>query len=156
MIHQLHFEQIIPAPLDEVWDFFSDAKNLSVLTPKEMNMKVISELGEGQIFEGMEIAYFVSPLFRIPMYWKTKIIKVQAKHQFIDVQQKGPFKLWHHTHTFTEVENGVLMTDDIQYQLPFAPLGDLVHKPLVRKNLLDLFEHRKKMCDSLFPKKMTI
>lgn len=152
MIYQLRFEQFIPATLDEVWNFFSNAKNLSVLTPKEMNMKVVSELSQSQLFEGMQIAYFVSPLFRIPIYWETEIIKVEQKHQFIDIQRRGPFKIWHHTHTFIELDNGVKMIDEIRYQLPLGIIGNLFHKPLVRQNLLDLFAFRKDVCESLFQK----
>jgi len=150
MIHQLHYEQYISASIDDVWDFFSDANNLKKLTPPEMNMKVVSALKNTQLTECMKIAYFVSPLFKIPVYWETEIIKVEAKQQFIDIQLKGPFKLWQHTHTFVATENGVLMVDDIQYELPFGPFGELFHQPLVKKNLLNLFEYRKKVCTEIF------
>ena len=113
MKHQLYFEQFLNADIDTVWDFFSDARNLEKLTPPKMKMKVISKLDHYQLFEGMEISYFVSPLFSIPVYWKTEIIKVENKKDFIDIQVKGPFKLWKHTHQFIEQENGVMMTDSI-------------------------------------------
>lgn len=150
MIHHLYYEQFIPASIDEVWNFFSDAKNLKQLTSPEMKMKVVSKLGNTQLFEGMKIAYFVSPLFNIPMYWETEIIKVDEKHQFIDIQRKGPFKLWKHTHTFIAVENGVKMIDEIQYQLPLGKFGNLFHQSFVKKNLLELFSYRKQICIQLF------
>jgi len=150
MKHQLEFEQFIPASLDEVWQFFSDAKNLTVLTPKEMKMKVITDLPETKIFEGMRIAYYVSPLFNIPVFWETEIIKVTNQHQFIDIQLKGPFKSWKHTHTFTAKDNGVLMHDLIDYEMPFGFIGEIAHQPLVLKNLNQLFVYRKKICQEIF------
>jgi len=150
MKQQLKFEQFIPEKIETVWDFFSDSNNLLELTPKSMNMKVISDLKETKLFEGMLIQYYISPLFKIPIYWETEIIKVEKCNQFIDIQTKGPFKFWKHTHTFIEKGNGVLMIDTIEYELPFGFLGDLVHKPLVLKNLLELFEYRRKICEEKF------
>lgn len=150
MKHKLYYEQHINASIDEIWNFFSDAKNLKELTPKEMNMKVISDLKVTELFEGMKIAYFVSPLFHIPVFWETEIIKVEDKHQFIDIQKKGPFRLWKHTHTFIEIDNGVKMIDEVEYELPFGRFGDLFHQPLVLNNLEDLFDYRKKICNEIF------
>ena len=152
MKHYLKFEEAIPASLDEVWNFFSDAKNLLVLTPKDMNMRVITELENTKLFEGMRIAYYVSPLFKIPVFWETEIIKVEEQHQFIDIQLKGPFKSWKHTHTFKKIGDEVKMIDEIEYELPFGFIGDLFHKPIVLRNLKSLFEYRKGIYLNLFKK----
>lgn len=155
MKHHLKFEQIIPTSIDEVWSLFSDAKNLKNLTPKEMNMKVITDLKETKLFEGMRIAYYVSPLFKIPVFWETEIIKVKEQHQFIDIQLKGPFKSWKHTHTFKKIGDKVKMIDEIEYELPLGFVGDLFHKPLVLKNLNALFTYRKGICEELFKNKIS-
>ena len=152
MKYYLKFEEVIPASLDEVWNFFSDAKNLLFLTPKDMNMRVITELENTKLFEGMRIAYYVSPLFKIPVFWETEIIKVEEQHQFIDIQLKGPFKSWKHTHTFMKIGDEVKMIDEIEYELPFGFIGDLFHKPIVLRNLKSLFEYRKGICLNLFKK----
>lgn len=150
MKHYLKFEEVIPASLDEVWNFFSDAKNLLVLTPKDMNMKVITELENTKLFEGMRIAYYVSPLFKIPVFWETEILKVEEQHQFIDIQLRGPFKSWQHTHTFMKIGDEVKMIDEIEYELPFGFIGDLFHKPIVLRNLKSLFEYRRDICSEIF------
>jgi len=150
MKHHLYFEQYLNADIDSVWNFFSDARNLQKLTPPKMKMKVISSLDNYQLYEGMEISYFVSPLFSIPVYWKTNILKVEEKRLFIDIQEKGPFKCWKHTHQFIEKDHGVLMIDKIEYELPFGKIGDLMNKPLVLKNLNELFEYRQNVCNNLF------
>ena len=150
MKHQLHFEQVIPASIDEVWNFFSDSRNLNLLTPPEMKMKLISDLSDYNLFEGMKISYYVSPILSIPIFWETEIIKVIQLKEFIDVQNKGPFKLWKHTHQFIPKDNRVLMIDDVEYILPFGKIGNLFHRSLVYQNLIDLFEFRKKACEEIF------
>ena len=149
MKHFFKQEQLIEASLDEVWNFFADARNLKKLTPSSMNLKVISELNPYLIYEGMVIAYYVSPLFRVPMYWETEIVKVDEKRMFIDIQKKGPFKTWHHQHTFKEVENGVLMVDEVEYELPLGKIGDIFHG-IVRQNVRTLFNYRQLQIKSIY------
>lgn len=150
MKHHLKYEQFIDASMDEVWGFFSDAKNLTVLTPPEMKMKVRTELTNTKLFEGMRIAYTISPLFGIPVYWETEIVEVSKQTHFIDIQRRGPFKSWKHKHIFLPQDKGVLMVDEIEYELPFGFIGDIFHKPFVLKNLQELFRFRKEVCQKLF------
>ena len=98
----------------------------------------------------MYIDYKVKPLFGIPMSWRTEIKDVQKPNSFTDIQLKGPYRIWEHTHTFIEKENGVLMQDVVKYQLPFGPLGVLTHALLVRRKLASLFAFRKAAIDRIF------
>ncbi|QTV05733.1 SRPBCC family protein [Faecalibacter bovis] len=152
MKHHLKYEQYINASMDEVWAFFSDAKNLTVLTPDHMKMKVRTNLPDTKLFEGMRIAYTVSPLFGIPVFWETEIVEVSNHSHFVDIQLKGPFKSWKHTHTFLRQGDGVLMVDEIEYELPFGVIGNLFHESLVLKNLEELFIYRKDICQKIFLK----
>jgi ligand-binding SRPBCC domain-containing protein len=98
----------------------------------------------------MLIDYKVKPLFGIPVFWRTQIKDVQKPFSFTDIQLKGPYRLWEHTHTFIQKENGVLMQDVVKYQLPFGPLGTLAHAVLVRKKLQTLFAFRKAAIERIF------
>ncbi len=60
----------------------------------------------------------------------------------MDVQRRGPYALWHHTHTFTSDEGGTRMRDVIRYALPLGPLGRLMHRLLVRRDLEAIFAYR--------------
>ena len=42
-MYTFHRKQNIPLSLEEAWKFLSDPKNLSLLTPKEMNIKIINK-----------------------------------------------------------------------------------------------------------------
>lgn len=150
MIHQLYREQQLNCTIDEAWKFFSSANNLSKITPKEMNFIVRTKLSDDAIYEGMIINYYVSPLLNIKMSWQTKIIEVNNRKSFTDFQEKGPYKLWNHHHEFIENENGVLMKDTVDYELPLGFLGEIAHILLVKKKLKHIFDYRTQVLDKMF------
>ena len=61
---------------------------------------------------------------------------------FVDVQLRGPYRRWEHRHTFRAVDGGTQITDEVEYELPFGPLGDLVHRLVVRNQLRHIFDYR--------------
>lgn len=152
MKHQLYREQQLNCDIETAWKFFSAAGNLSKITPKEMNFIVLTEFENDEIYKGMIIDYFVSPLFGIKMKWKTEIIQVDFMKSFTDFQKKGPYKLWHHHHEFIENENGVLMKDTVDYELPLGFLGEIAHTVLVKKKLKDIFNYRFRILEERFNK----
>src|SRR6187401_257172 len=101
MIYQLNRIQQLDCDLVTAWEFFSSPHNLSRITPKEMQFKVLSDLSNQNMYEGMTIDYKISPLLGIPMRWQTKITQVDEGKSFTDFQQIGPYKLWNHFHEFT-------------------------------------------------------
>jgi ligand-binding SRPBCC domain-containing protein len=148
-MYQLKRKQLVKTDLQTCWDFFSSPKNLSVITPEKMKFTVLTEQPK-TMYEGLMIAYKVSPVLGIPMGWITEIKTVQDGVFFVDEQRKGPYKIWHHEHRFEAVEGGVLMTDIVSYTLPFGFLGKLAHWLFVRKELEAIFEYRFKKVDELF------
>jgi len=143
-------EQFLPVDINKAWDFFSSAENLAVITPPELGFKVLTSLDNQEIYEGMLIEYKVSPLFKIPLHWKTEISKVDKPHSFTDKQLKGPYKLWEHTHEFIVKGNGILMKDTVKYQLPFGIIGQLAHSLIVSKKLKHIFAYRKQILNQIF------
>lgn len=153
MKHQLYREQQLNCDKQTAWKFFSSANNLSEITPEDMNFIVLTHFDNDEIYEGMTIDYYVSPLFGIKMKWQTEIIQVDFQKSFTDFQKKGPYKLWHHHHEFIENENGVLMKDTVDYELPFGFLGEIAHSVLVKKKLENIFNYRYKVLEERFNKK---
>lgn len=142
--------QWLPVRVEQAWDFFSSAKNLSKITPEDMSFKIKTALGDEEIYEGMLIEYSVKPLFGIPLYWKTEITEVHAPNAFKDNQVKGPSALWEHTHTFTEQGNGTLMQDTVKYRMPFGFAGRLAHRLVVKKRINEIFSYRRKVLEKIF------
>ena len=150
-VFYLHAEQLLQVEIQTAWAFFSSPNNLALITPPEMGFITLTPMAEGQeIYPGMLIDYTVKPLFGIPLHWRTEIRHVQKPHSFSDIQLKGPYRLWEHTHTFTQTDKGVLMKDEVKYQLPFGAIGHLANSLLVRKKLEALFRYRKAAIERIF------
>lgn len=143
-------EQFLSTGMDTAWDFFSSAKNLALITPPEMEFKILTQMDSKDIYEGMLIDYTVKPLFGIALHWQTEIFKVNKPESFADRQLKGPYKLWEHTHTFFEKDNGILMRDEVKYQMPFGIIGQITQSLIVRKKIENIFSFREKTLNKLF------
>ena len=147
---QFKAEQFLPIDLNKAWQFFSSPNNLSIITPPEMSFKVLSEINDMEIYNGMKIDYSVKPIFGIPMHWQTEIYNVKKKQTFSDRQLKGPYKVWEHTHSFTEMKGGVMMDDVVNYQLPFWILGNIAHTLIVKNKIKNIFVYRKQVLEKIF------
>ncbi|CAN5687419.1 hypothetical protein BH23THE1_BH23THE1_20230 [soil metagenome] len=138
------FEQSfkVDCSIDEVWNFYTDIKHLEIVTPPKLKLKII-ESSDKQIVEGLRMT--VSG--RLVLYnskWNSKISLVDiSKHMYIDEMVKGPFKKWKHIHLFSEIgKNQTVVTDKIEFELPFFFLGKLM-EGYVENNLKKIFEFRK-------------
>lgn len=152
MVHQLQRQQQLNCDIKTAWKFFSSANNLSEITPKDMNFVVRTQLSDDEIYEGMLIDYYVSPLLGIKLKWQTEITEVNFQKSFTDFQKKGPFKLWNHFHEFILNDQGVLMIDTVSYELPFGFLGEIAHSVMVKKKLEQIFDYRFKILEETFNK----
>ena len=149
-IHQLSRQQLIRKPIEDAWRFFSNPHNLKIITPQYMNFKVLTNDLPQEIYPGLLISYKVSPVFHIPLSWVTAITVVRKNEFFIDEQRTGPYKLWRHQHHFQQTENGVLMTDTVDYQLPFSIIGELANFTFVKSQLEGIFEYRRQQVERIF------
>jgi ligand-binding SRPBCC domain-containing protein len=152
MTKTYRLEQIttLSTTIDKAWAFFSDPENLAVITPPEMGFRIQSKSAESGIHAGMRIAYTVRPVANVPMKWISEITDVQNHKHFTDVQIEGPYKFWIHRHEFKSHQNGVLMTDVVEYQMPFGWFGIVAHSVFVRRRLKRIFDYRRKKIQFLF------
>ncbi len=143
-LHLLRCVQVVPATIDQCWAFFSDPRNLAKITPAALDFQILSDLPPS-IRPGLMIQYRVRPLFGIPMTWVSEITHVDGPRFFIDEQRIGPYALWHHEHSFRELEGGrTEITDVVQYAPPFGILGELVHPFLIAPELARIFAFRER------------
>jgi ligand-binding SRPBCC domain-containing protein len=139
-VHVLEREQLVPASLDEVFAFFSDAANLDAMTPAWLHFRILSPLPIAMRSEA-RIEYRLR-LAGVPVRWRTRIARWDPPRGFVDVQESGPYALWEHQHVFQPCDGGVLMADVVRYALPLGPLGELAHELGVRATLSAIFDHR--------------
>ena len=142
--------QVLPISIGEAWDFFSNPKNLKVITPEFMRFDITSVSKDSRMYPGMIITYIVSPIMNIPFNWVTGITHVNEPHYFVDNQKSGPFKFWHHQHFFKEVPSGVEMTDIVNYAAPFDPISRPIEKTIVRQRVEMIFDFRYKKLNEMF------
>lgn len=149
MIHHLTQQQFLPICLEKAWDFFSSPANLDEITPADLGFKILYQPGQ-KMYEGQIIEYRVKLAPGIWVPWVTEIKSVKERQSFVDEQRFGPYKFWHHLHSFEEVEGGVMMTDLVHYALPFRPFGEIGHGLFVRPKLERIFGFRKEILRKRF------
>ncbi|WP_295671208.1 SRPBCC family protein [uncultured Mucilaginibacter sp.] len=151
--YHLKTEQAIPISLEEAWDFFSSPLNLAKITPDGMQFKITSDYTpETKMYAGMLISYIISPFLGLKMNWMTEITHVKDGEYFVDEQRFGPYALWHHQHHFKVIEGGVLMTDILDYAIPYGAVGRLANAILVEKQVKQIFDYRVGAIERLFGK----
>jgi ligand-binding SRPBCC domain-containing protein len=113
-----------------------------MVTPPQLKLKII-DTSNKQIVEGLRMTLSA----RLVLYnckWHSIIPLVDVpKHMYIDEMIKGPFKKWKHIHLFSDIgKNQSVVTDTIEFELPFFSLGKLM-EGYVENSLKKIFEFRK-------------
>lgn len=148
-IHRLHRRQRLPIELAEAWRFFSDPRNLALITPPGLGLRVQSPLPE-RVYPGLIITYRIRLPFGVPGRWVTEISHLDEPHRFVDEQRLGPYRFWHHEHRFRALDGGTEIEDLVHYALPLWPLGELAHRPVVAPRLAEIFEYRRAVLERRF------
>jgi uncharacterized protein len=71
-------------------------------------------------------------------------------HRFVDLQLRGPYKVWRHEHRFESHDGGTLISDTINLALPLGFVGRLAYKIKVQSDVQEIFVFRKKQIHALF------
>lgn len=141
-------EQVICRDIEEVFAFFSDAKNLERLTPPWLSFRIVN-VSSPTVEKDTVIEYKLK-IHRVPVRWKTLILEWQPQKRFVDFQLSGPYSLWHHTHVFEKCAEGTLMKDEIIYRIPFGILGRLLLGEFIRRDIETIFDYRRKVIKEFF------
>jgi len=127
-------------PVEEVFAFFSDANNLQAITPKQLHFHILTP-GPIRLEAGARMDYQLK-LHGIPVKWATLIESWEPPHKFVDVQLRGPYRVWRHTHRFAAAGGGTRIFDDVEYELQFGPLGRAVEAIWARREIVKIFAYR--------------
>ena len=146
--YTVKFQQQVPRPLDEVFSFFSRAENLEIITPPWLSFRIVS-VDPFPIRQGTRIDYKLR-LHSIPLRWRSEIVEWEPPHRFVDLQLRGPYKVWRHEHRFESCDGGTLITDTVDLSLPFGPLGTLAYKLKVKSDIEKIFAFREAKIRELF------
>lgn len=145
--HLLETSQWLPSPLDRTFAFFSDPRNLARITPPSLGF-VLKTPGPIEMRAGARFDYRIR-LRGLPLSWTSLIEVWEPNVRFVDVQVRGPYRLWRHEHTFEAKDGGTRIGDRVEYELPLYPLGEVVHGLLVRPDLDRIFAFRRAATERL-------
>jgi ligand-binding SRPBCC domain-containing protein len=163
--YRVEFVQWVPFPLGQVFLFFANPNNLPRIMPLRLGATILSlelkppsgDNTNAPQLAGTDSAIVVSvrvlPLLPFRAPWVARITEFSWNHHFVDIQEKGPFKSWHHRHQFASAIrdgiSGTLVGDVVDYEIGFGVLGAVAQKLLVARQMRQTFAHRQKILESL-------
>jgi ligand-binding SRPBCC domain-containing protein len=174
MSQRLQAEHWIPAPLPRVFAFFADPHNLPRIMPPSQGAKILKlnlvppQFPEGtrpiglerMAGAGTEINFKFRAIPYIPIHerWTAIITEFSFNEYFADTQKQGPFKSWHHTHTFEAKtmngRNGTVVGDEVEYEIGFGVVGRFLEAMIFQRMMSAIFEHRGRALDRIFAAKI--
>lgn len=144
MPYRLDTRSWYPAPLDVVFAFFSNPKNLEPITPPFLRFEVLTR--DVEMRAGARLDYRLR-LHGVPLRWQSEITVWEPNVRFCDEQRRGPYKYWRHAHLFREERGGTRVEDGVDYDVPG---GSLVHQLLVAPDLVEIFRFRHERLEQTF------
>ena len=146
-IHVLRREQRLEAPPSAVVPLFADPRNLEAITPPLLRFRLLTPepiaMGAGTFLQ------YALRLHGVPVRWDTLIQEWHPPVHFVDVQVRGPYRLWHHTHELVAVDGGTLMRDTVRYSVGLGVLGEVARRALVVRDLEAIFAFRAELVPAL-------
>ncbi|HXQ23087.1 MAG TPA: TIGR01777 family oxidoreductase [Candidatus Acidoferrales bacterium] len=146
--HEVEYEQWVRRPVEDVCAFFADAHNLERITPDFVHFRIVN-VSTPELRTGTTINYRLS-LHGVPLRWQSRITEWDPPRRFVDVQTRGPYRLWEHTHELAPHDGGTVVRDRVRYALPFGVLGDLIAGRLVARDVRAIFDFRRESIARLF------
>ena len=145
--YTLRRQQVVPRPLEEVFE-----KLVQRREPAE-HYAAVAELpnyspGPIDIRPGTLLDYRLK-WHGFPMKWRTEIVTWNPPRAFTDVQIRGPYRSWHHTHSFSAEPGGTRMVDVVNDELPLGILGAIARNSREARYLEGVFEYRRQVIASL-------
>ncbi len=133
----------LPRPVEDLFPFFSEARNLERITPPWLRFSVLTS--EPIVMaQGTTIDYRLR-WHGLPMGWRSEIARWDPPRFFVDRQLRGPFREWYHEHFFSSVNGGTEVEDRVRYAVPF---GRLIHRLGVGRDVEAIFRYRQhRMCE---------
>lgn len=140
-LQRLEREQVVRRPLREVFEFFVRAENLERITPPWLRFRMLTpepiEMGVGTLID------YRLRLHGLPLRWTSRIELWEEEHRFVDEQLHGPYRFWRHRHEFVPVGGGTCVRDRVEHALPRGAVGGLLGLPVVRRDLVRIFDYRR-------------
>lgn len=130
---------LFPCTARELYDWHARPGALERLIPPWEDTRVVARAGSidpgGRVVLGMHAG-------PVPYRWHARHIDNVPGQMFRDIQERGPFARWTHTHRFTDTSAGALLEDRIDYALPGQALLPRWATDMVDRTLSRVFRYR--------------
>ena len=146
---------VVNTTLEEAWDFISRPQNLNLITPDDMEFKILSEVPE-EMYNGLIIKYLVKIPLMGSQEWVSEIKHIRDYHSFVDEQRIGPYQLWYHYHEIRQVEGGIQFVDEVNYEVPYGIFGKIAHGVFIGRTLDRIFNYRNERFKELLDRSLEI
>jgi ligand-binding SRPBCC domain-containing protein len=149
-------EQWVPFPVERVFAFIADPRNLPRLMPPWQGARLDSlelHAPEGRTIPGAAgrgsrilLSFRPVPLSPIRLRWLAQIDEFAADHHFCDLQVTGPFGYWRHCHMLRAEAHadadGTRVIDVVDYQWLRGAANRAIDAMGGRLQIRQLFHYR--------------
>jgi ligand-binding SRPBCC domain-containing protein len=171
MTHHFETKNWVPFPLESVFLFFANPRNLPRITPPSLHMRIESlALVAPPLMDaapngntdssslagaGSRIAtsFRLVPFLPLRATWTSLIVEFVWNHYFVDIQENGPFKKFKHKHELLKQTkdgiDGTVVRDSVDYEVGFGVFGDIAQRLFVSRQLASMFSHRQRVLETL-------
>lgn len=140
---------LLAATPREVYAFHEDPRNITRISPPSLKVERVECSVPARA--GEEFRLRVSQ-FGLPLEWVGFWEEAVPDARLVDGARKSPFRHWRHNHLFRAEGEGTLMTDRVEYALPFGVLGRLIDVTVMRVVFAVMFRARHKATAAYFAK----
>ena len=140
-------ETVVDSDIKSTFDWFEHEGSFRRLMPpwevaEEVRADDSLEVGSQRVFR------FPAPGAPfLKMTWVAEHTAYDPPNHFADKMVKGPFWSWNHNHDLTESGGKTTVKDEVTYQVPFGPLGNLADSILggwlVKSRISRMFKARE-------------
>ena len=151
----------VAAPIEKVWAYYQRVREaLPALSPAEAGLRIETVEPE-PARKGTVVTMTAKAPLVGRITWVAEYVGFQPPAKpdgggpvaafFTDLQRKGPFKAWQHTHGFEQLDAGrTRLTDHVEYEVPGGPLAGIANALVVKGQLKKMFDYRRKVLAEMF------
>ncbi len=172
--HRYTTSDWVPLPVDRVFAFFCQPKNLPPLMPHwqrprldalalvpppapAVGMAVSGAAGKGS---RITLSFRLIPFSPLRMHWLALIDEFEWNRRFCDLQLTGPFHYWRHCHQVQAEERdgrpGTRVTDEVEYRFPLGALDPAANVLGGRAQLALLFRFRQRQLRKIYGSRLGV
>ncbi|MBP6687377.1 MAG: SRPBCC family protein [Lacibacter sp.] len=136
----IHITTFIAAPVDRVFDL-SRHIGLHKISQQDNDEVAVGGITSGLIKKGESVTWKAKHLFKT-RFMTVKITEMNSPDYFEDVMEKGDFVSYKHKHHFKAVNNGTIMIDELEFEVPYGSAGKLLSRIYLTGYMRLLLEKR--------------